>query len=615
MTVRLTDCHKGKSSPVKNDTKATLVAPETKPTTTSKPMVMLKFVDDSGTDITEKVKEVKDAAVEQVEEERESAKDAIKQSTKEVKEVADKVDEVQKVQDIEELGEDVPELPAVSSGPEYQLREVSVRLENTREATKELAEKLVDNLNEVMEVQEVEELAKEVPEPLVGLEERMKEDFHLEIEDTEEEDGDDGELEILEISQPKVQEVLIVLEDEEQAQEEEEEEERAGFGCILEKVEDSPDKIRIVSVETPGEREGVTVVEVLPQPVHLHPANLSFEEAFSRFTQKPQTSAAPESEVESDVPGKEQEVVGDFSADDEQESGGEGLVLASTAWSSLSTILEPQDSPAKTKMKRRRRKSATKVTPAKKVEVKAKKSPTPESSSKKYRRSSRMSNLLGEATDTDDQSPVRPPSRITKLILAKCSEDEVKCKPKKAEPVVKSPVKCKPKESKSVVAITELRKSPVKSKIKESKSAVAITEVKVSPVKSKIKEAKSVVAITEVKVSPVKSKAKEAKTVVAITEVKKPRASGDPQTTKKAVGRPVGWRGKYNKTPGPALEVGDKASRRMLASPTKVRQEESAPATSPKPKVASPKPKVIFSFLASLCSQMSTFYTNNSVIE
>jgi hypothetical protein len=232
-----------------------------------------------------------------------------------------------------------------------------------------------------------------------AMEARLVEDFHLAEEETDSEAGGREELEVVEVPRPKVQDVIIVLDEDED-----------GAECILEKVDSSPEKILAANADS-----GVTEVEIVETgddaKVEVKSVkSLSFEEAFNRFRSQDKEDCAPpaESEVESDVPGKEPEVDGDFSADDENdESGTEAVVANSAAWSSLSLILEPQEqSPAKSKVKRKVRKSVSKATPVKAAEANKKKSPSPESSSKRYRRSSRMSHLMGEATDTDDQSPV-----------------------------------------------------------------------------------------------------------------------------------------------------------------------------------------------------------------
>merc|ERR1711902_312230 len=205
----------------------------------------------------------------------------------------------------------------------------------------------------------------------------------------------------------------------------EDEDKASGFDCILEKVDSSPEKIEPTISELAGQGQIIAVQGSVEERHSAMPSvTRSFEEEFSKFTKKKVVQA--ESEVDSDSGQKELE--GNFSADDEndEESGAEnGLVVNSPAWSSLSLILEPQQqeqSPSKTKVKRKTRKSLSRTTPLKERNgiVPNKTVPTLEhSGTKRYRRSSKMSSLIAEATDTDDQSPVRPAARISQLLRAK----------------------------------------------------------------------------------------------------------------------------------------------------------------------------------------------------
>ena len=205
---------------------------------------------------------------------------------------------------------------------------------------------------------DITEKVKEVNEK--ELEARLKEDFLIPVEEEETDESSDvkepevvvdlqqgeeeADLEVLEISHPKVQEVLIVLD---------EDEDKAGFDCILEKVDSSPEKVEPGKVA--GENVEITsAVELLPEIDSKEkkvsetkaPVSKSFEEEFSRFSSQRKATPA-ESEVDSDTDkGKERE--GNFSADDEndEESGSENILVAnSSAWSSLSLILEPQVCP------------------------------------------------------------------------------------------------------------------------------------------------------------------------------------------------------------------------------------------------------------------------------
>ena len=201
---------------------------------------------------------------------------------------------------------------------------------------------------------DITEKVKEVNEK--ELEARLKEDFLIPPEEETDESSDvkepevvdlqdeeeEADLEVLEISHPKVQEVLIVLD---------EDEDKAGFDCILEKVDSSPEKAK-----EPGEAASENVeiaVELLPGKDSIEEkvcetgatVSKSFEEEFSRFSRRQQKATPAESEVDSDTPGGGKEPEGNFSADDEndEESGAENVLVAnSSAWSSLTLILEPQ---------------------------------------------------------------------------------------------------------------------------------------------------------------------------------------------------------------------------------------------------------------------------------
>ena len=204
---------------------------------------------------------------------------------------------------------------------------------------------------------DITEKVKEVNEK--ELEARLKEDFLIPPEEEETDESSDvkepeavvdlqeeeeADLEVLEISHPKVQEVLIVLD---------EDEDKAGFDCILEKVDSSPEPEAEPGKVAEENLEISPAVELLPEIDSKEekvsetrpaaPISKSFEEEFSRFSSQRKATPA-ESEVDSDTGGgKERE--GNFSADDEndEESGSENILVAnSSAWSSLSLILEPQ---------------------------------------------------------------------------------------------------------------------------------------------------------------------------------------------------------------------------------------------------------------------------------
>ena len=202
---------------------------------------------------------------------------------------------------------------------------------------------------------DITEKVKEVNEK--ELEARLKEDFRIPQEEEETDESTDvkepvvdlqeeaeADLEVIEISHPKVQEVLIVLD---------EDEDKANFDCILEKVDSSPEK-----AEEPGKIAGEnaetsSAVEMLPKidpkeekvcETRVATVSKTFEEEFSKFSQ--QRKATPvESEVDSDTDKGKEPAEGNFSADDEndEESGSENVLVAnSPAWSSLSLILETQ---------------------------------------------------------------------------------------------------------------------------------------------------------------------------------------------------------------------------------------------------------------------------------
>ena len=266
--------------------------------------MLMKFIDCSGTDITEKVKEVNDKEYEKVKE--------IEKMKEETERRFEQVNENQKdLEKVEELDE---------KDLEARLKEdffIPAEEETDESASDVKEQEVVELEKEVVEVEEdvvevVKEVVEVVPEPPV-----------------------EADLEVLEISHPKVQEVLIVLD--------EDEDKASGFDCILEKVDSSPEKIEPAISELTGQGQ---IIAVQGSVEERHPSAMpsvarSFEEEFSKFTQKKVVQA--ESEVDSDSGQKELE--GNFSADDEndEESGAEnGLVVNSPAWSSLSLILEPQ---------------------------------------------------------------------------------------------------------------------------------------------------------------------------------------------------------------------------------------------------------------------------------
>merc|ERR1712203_1334069 len=114
----------------------------------------------------------------------------------------------------------------------------------------ELEKEVIEEAEEVVEV--VKEFVEVVPEPPVI-----------------------ADLEVLEISHPKVQEVLIVLD--------EDEDKASGFDCILEKVDSSPEKIelagqgQIIAVQGSVEERHWSAMPTVTR---------SFEEEFTKFTQK-----------------------------------------------------------------------------------------------------------------------------------------------------------------------------------------------------------------------------------------------------------------------------------------------------------------------------------------
>ena len=270
--------------------------------------MLMKFIDCSGTDITEKVKEVNDKEYEKVKE--------IEKVKEEAERKFEQVNENQKdLEKVEELNE---------KGLEARLKEdfFIPAEEETDESSTDVKEQDVEK--EVVELEKdvvevVKEVVEVVPEPPV-----------------------EADLEVLEISHPKVQEVLIVLD--------EDEDKASGFDCILEKVDSSPEKIEPAISELAGQGQIIAVQGSVEEghPSAMPTVARSFEEEFSKFTQKKVVQA--ESEVDSDSGQKELE--GNFSADDEndEESGAEnGLVVNSPAWSSLSLILEPQACLSKSK--------------------------------------------------------------------------------------------------------------------------------------------------------------------------------------------------------------------------------------------------------------------------
>ena len=275
--------------------------------------MLMKFIDCSGTDITEKVKEVNDKEYEKVKE--------IEKMKEETERKFEQVNENQKdLEKVEEIN---------GKGLEARLKEdfFIPAEEETDESSTDVKEQDVGT--EVVELEkEVVEVEKEVVEEAEDVVEVVKEVVEVVPEPPVEAD-----LEVLEISHPKVQEVLIVLD--------EDEDKASGFDCILEKVDSSPEKIEPAISVSAGQ-----IIAVQGSVEERHPSAMpsvarSFEEEFSKFTKKKVVQA--ESEVDSDSGQKELE--GNFSADDEndEESGAEnGLVVNSPAWSSLSLILEPQ---------------------------------------------------------------------------------------------------------------------------------------------------------------------------------------------------------------------------------------------------------------------------------
>ena len=203
---------------------------------------------------------------------------------------------------------------------------------------------------------DITEKVKEVNEK--ELEARLKEDFRIPQEEEETDESTDvkepvvdlqeeaeADLEVIEISHPKVQEVLIVLD---------EDEDKANFDCILEKVDSSPEK-----AEEPGKIAGEnaetsSAVEMLPKidpkeekvcETRVATVSKTFEEEFSKFSSQQRKATPVESEVDSDTDKGKEPAEGNFSADDEndEESGSENVLVAnSPAWSSLSLILETQ---------------------------------------------------------------------------------------------------------------------------------------------------------------------------------------------------------------------------------------------------------------------------------
>merc|ERR1719509_380252 len=121
---------------------------------------------------------------------------------------------------------------------------------------------ITEQVKETAGTKEEEETKAEEEETKAGAEEtkadlvaRLNEDFAIQEEETDDSDVRIVEVleeeEVLEVAIPKVQEVLIVLDEEERS---------GGFDCILEKVEDSPVKVVEVKVK---EVEEVKVKEVV----------------------------------------------------------------------------------------------------------------------------------------------------------------------------------------------------------------------------------------------------------------------------------------------------------------------------------------------------------------
>ena len=277
--------------------------------------MLMKFIDCSGTDITEKVKEVNDKEYEKVNKEIEKMKEETERKFEQVNENQKGLEKVEELneKDLEaRLKEDffIPaEEETDESSTDVKEQDVGTEVVELEKEVVEVEKEVVEEAEDVVEV--VKEVVEVVPEPPV-----------------------EADLEVLEISHPKVQEVLIVLD--------EDEDKASGFDCILEKVDSSPEKIEPTISELAGQGQMIAVQGSVEERHSAMPSVArSFEEEFSKFTKKKVVQA--ESEVDSDSGQKELE--GNFSADDEndEESGAEnGLVVNSPAWSSLSLILEPQ---------------------------------------------------------------------------------------------------------------------------------------------------------------------------------------------------------------------------------------------------------------------------------
>merc|ERR1719509_223330 len=115
---------------------------------------------------------------------------------------------------------------------------------------------ITEQVKETAGTKEEEETKAEAEETKADLVARLNEDFAIQAEETDDSDVRivevlEEEEEVLEVAIPKVQEVLIVLDEEERS---------GGFDCILEKVEDSPVKVVEVKVK---KVEEVKVKEVV----------------------------------------------------------------------------------------------------------------------------------------------------------------------------------------------------------------------------------------------------------------------------------------------------------------------------------------------------------------
>merc|ERR1719319_59450 len=115
---------------------------------------------------------------------------------------------------------------------------------------------ITEQVKETAGTKAEEETKAGVEETKADLVARLNEDFAIQAEETDDSDVRivevlEEEEEVREVAIPKVQEVLIVLDEEERS---------GGFDCILEKVEDSPVKVVEVIVK---EVEEVKVKEVV----------------------------------------------------------------------------------------------------------------------------------------------------------------------------------------------------------------------------------------------------------------------------------------------------------------------------------------------------------------